>query len=354
MTVRKKEESDDGVIFFAGLDVDHLKDEIFGELKEYLGGYPTVGHISYGKYSDSEFKDAFPDYEDIRGKTIVFIECLKSSETTMRLLQHCWAAKTQYGAKRIIVVATFLHYRRQDHPEKLHEIHRNKWLIHQMKTNGVDELIVATPHSKQTQVNCLDEGIVFREVNFAQAFALACDPLLPEDGKRKRVKLLAPDEGSIARAIELARFLDVDVLFNIKKRGTNNQIVIPDNVDEAKIREIIALHNYDRLYFLKPELIEGAIVIMFDDEVTTGSTANKQGKLCKMHGSTKVMFFATHPVCSNEWKEILMDEMPFHVLGFTETIFRGKENRTNGKVLDVPTTGPIVAVILRALRNLCE
>ena len=341
------------VIIFTGLDNDSLAEGMCLKLREYLGEDPQKGHIRFGKFDDIEIKDSFPDFEDIRGKTVVFFECMKSLETTVRLLQLCWAAKYHYGAKHIIIATSFLHYRRQDHPEKIHEIHRNRWLIEEMKHNGVDHLIVATPHSDQTRKNCEEVGIVFREVDFTEAFASVCKPLLPEKGENKKANLFSPDEGSIERAIVFARLLDVDVLFRIKDRGHNNEVALVE-ADQEMIDQIIAKHDYDRLYYATPDRIKDAIMIMIDDEVTTGSTANKQAKSLLQWGASMIMLFVTHPVCSNQWMEKLMDGEPFGKICFTNTIFRGKEHRTGGKVHDVSAAGLMASSVFRVLRQLFD
>ncbi|MFA5986096.1 MAG: hypothetical protein WC819_01960 [Parcubacteria group bacterium] len=341
------------VIIFTGLDNDPLVEGICLKLREYLREDPQKGHIRYGYFDDGEIKDFFPEFDELRGKTIVFYECLKSFETTMRLLQLCWAAKYHYGAKHIIIATSFLHYRRQDHPEKIHEIHRNRWLMEMMKANGVDHLIVATPHSDQTRKNCEDVGIVFREVDYTEAFASVCKDFLPEKGEDKKAFVFAPDEGAIARAIAFARLLDVDVLFKIKDRGHNNEVAIVEAAQE-KIDQIIAKHGYDRLYYAIPERIKDAIMIMIDDEVTTGTTANKQAKNLLQWGSAMIMLFVTHPVCSNQWIEKLFDGEPFAKICFTNTIFRGKMHRTNGGVHDVSAAGFMASGIFRVLRQLYD
>lgn len=341
------------VIFFTGADNDTLADGICVKLREYLGEDPQQGHVSYGDYDDGESKDSFPDYEDLQGKTVVFFECLKSLETTMRLLQLCWAAKNQYGAKYVIVVASFLHYRRQDHPEKIHEIHRNKWLMEMMKASGVDHLVVATPHSDQNRINCENAGMAFQEVDFTEAFASVCKPLLPDKNDNRRAVLFAPDEGSIERAINFAKFLDVDVLFRVKIRGDNNDVSIAE-IDQDQINAIIAQYGYHRLYYATPELVKDTIVIMIDDEVTTGTTANKQAKFLLKWGALSIMLFVTHPVCSNQWKEKLMDGSPFGKVCFLNTIYRGKKQRTGGRVHDVSAAGLMASGLFRVLRKLFE
>lgn len=61
------------VIFFKGLDNPQLADGLMAKLKEHAGCQPQVAHINYRRFSDGEVDDVFADYDNIEGKTIVFL-----------------------------------------------------------------------------------------------------------------------------------------------------------------------------------------------------------------------------------------------------------------------------------------
>lgn len=105
----------DNILFFTGVGNEDLGKGMMRRIREYAGRSKVhLGHIRFHPFPDSEFDDVFPEWEKIAGKTVVFFECLKDALTTFRYLQLCSALKHQYGAKHVIAVTSFLHYRRQD------------------------------------------------------------------------------------------------------------------------------------------------------------------------------------------------------------------------------------------------
>jgi ribose-phosphate pyrophosphokinase len=341
------------VIFYKGFDNPTLADGLMAKLKEYAGKEPCVEHINYRTFVDGEIDDIFADRERIAGKTIVFFECLKNERTMLRFLQLCWAAKYQYGARHIIAAISFLHYRRQDRPEKTDEIHRNRWLIEMMKHNGVDHLIVVTPHSQQTERNCADVGIAFRAVDPSEAFASILRPLLPENCDKEKAKIYAPDEGSIPRAIALAKHLGVGVIFNLKHRGINNKTEMID-ADRAMIDAIKKKYADHDIVYATPECVKDVHVVMIEDEADTGGTANTQASTLMGYGARVVLACFTHPVCSDGWKRKLFAQDPFAKIIMCDTITRGTEQRTGGMVHDISMAGLLASSVYRVLRkNMC-
>jgi ribose-phosphate pyrophosphokinase len=340
----------DNTIFFKGLDNPDLADALMAKLKEYIGSRPPVAHINYRKFVDGELDDVFADHKHLEGKTIVFFECLKNESTMLRLLQLCWSAKNQYGVHRIIIVASFFHYRRQDRPEKVDEIQRNRWFVEMLKHNGVDQLIVATPHSTQTEYNCSNNDILFRAADPSEAFASVLRPLLPEGEDCKRTVVYAPDEGSIPRAIALAKFLGIDVLFNLKNRDFSNESRMID-ADKMQIGEVVAKYDYSGLYYATEDRIKDAYVIMVEDEVDTGGTANRQGQMLREYGAYAIFFCVTHAVCSDGWKRKLLANNPFTKIIMCDTINRSAEQRTGGMVHDVSIAGLLASAVFRVLQK---
>lgn len=341
------------MLFFKGLGNSPLALEILDELKEYLGHRPKVGHVNYSRWADGEVEDRFSQFADLEGKTLVFFECLKDESIMLRFLQLCWAAKHQYAAERIIAVLSFMHYRRQDREEYIHEIRRNRWLAQQMRISGVDHVILATPHSEQTASNFQQEGINFRSVDPSELFASRLSPLLPDRSKGKKIFVYAPDEGSVSRAINLARRLGVGVLFSLKSRGFDNETKIVE-ADQERIEALKKAHaDFPALEYARPELINGAIVIMAEDEIDTGGTAHKQAVQLKRSGVEKIYMVFTHAVCTDPWQRKLFGtENPFSQVIVCNTIPRGEEKRTGGKIHDVSIANLMAAELLRVLQSI--
>ena len=341
----------DDVVFFKGLGNPDLADGFMDKMKEYTGTALHVGHINYSKFVDSELDDAFAKRAVIAGKTVVFFECLKDENIMLRFLQVCWEAKKN-GAKRIVGVISFLHYRRQDRPEKEDEIHRNLWLIEMMKHCGVDDLIVTTPHSEQTRINCEKVGIAFRAVDTSEAFASVLRPLLPEEDDPEKTVIYAPDEGSIPRACALARHLGATVQFNLKHRGFDNSTEMVD-ADQTMIDEIVAKYRGYDLSYATAASLNNRFVVMVEDEVDTAGTATRQGRMVKNAGVKALYFCFVHPVCSDGWKRKLLPNtgMPFDKILGSNSIPRGAEKRTGGRIHDVNMAGFMASATFRLLRQ---
>ena len=353
------------ILFFRGVGNSHLAKNMMRKLAEHFGTALNMGHINHRRFADGELDDAYPEFANIKGKTLVFFECLKKEADVLRFLQLCWAAKDEYGAKYVIAVVSFMHYRRQDRPENKKEINRNKWLIKEFRQNGIDHLIVATPHSSQMAENCQTYDIAFRGVSAAELFASTLKPYLPEADSGKIVEVYAPDEGSIQRAVELAVFLKVGVLFNLKHRKISNETVMVD----ADLQQIEAIkkkyaHLGIAIEHATAQNVKGKIIVMVEDEIDTCSTANRQGVTLLEYDALEIYFCVTHAVCSDGWKRKIFaghdgpenisnnPSYPFTKVIVCDTIFRIDEQRTGGKMHDVSMASPLAAEVFQVLRKL--
>ncbi|MFZ2226373.1 MAG: ribose-phosphate pyrophosphokinase-like domain-containing protein [Candidatus Moraniibacteriota bacterium] len=342
------------VLFFKGNGNPPLALEILTELKEYLGYRPIVGHVNFGCWGDGELEDSFANHEEIKGKTLIFFECLKEESVMTSFLQLCWAAKHQYGAERIIALISFMHYRRQDREDYFHEIWRNKWLAVQMKNSGISHVILATPHSEQTGENFRKEGIVFRDVDMSDLFASRLKPFFPAevDGTDK-VKVYTPDEGSITRAIKLATRLGVGVLFSLKNRGFDNETTIIE-ATQKEIEEVKEKFDFfPNLEYATLERVSGMMIIMVEDEIDSGGTANGQAVKLRGYGAEKIYMVFTHAVCTNPWRRKLFGTVnPFSQVIVGNTIPRGEGKRTGGKIHDVSVANPMASELFRMLQDI--
>lgn len=180
-----------------------------------------------------------------------------------------------------------------------------------MKHSGVDELILPTPHSDATARYCKKYDIKFKAIDVSEIFVGPLKAFIPElDGTQTKVKLYAPDEGSILRAIELARLLNVGVLFNLKNRGFSNDPEIIEAA-QAEIDRIKQQHPDVDLEYATPERVIGIVIIVVEDELDTARTLNGQAVRLKSHGALKIFACITHPVCSPGWMRKFLDNYPF-------------------------------------------
>lgn len=348
-----KEIIKNNVLFFSGNGNHALGKKILEDLSEYVGIDLNFRHINFSRFSDIEPDNKIPLYESIAGKTVVLYQSMFNDRLMEEFLELCWAMKRQYQAKKIIAVVPFLRFRRQDHSEKIEEIDRLRMLIDRLKHAGVDQLITVTPHSsKMMSKNCQTYGIEFHPTDMSEIFAQAIRTLL--DGEEKNTLIYAPDEGSISRAVGLAQILGFEVIFTLKKRGLNNTAAIA-GPDQQEIDELIARAqqelDFPEISYATADKIRGAIILMVEDEIASGETANKTGRRLKSLGADTLIFSATHAVCTAGWQRKLFYQDPFDKIFIADSIPRDYENRTGGKMHDLSVSGVMAAELYKVLKE---
>jgi phosphoribosylpyrophosphate synthetase len=320
-------------------------------------GYPGLkfGRLNMERFPDNEPDLRVEDWEKLTGKVAIIIHTVRKSQSRDQLLELSWALKHQYGVKYIIAVLPFMMYRRQDHPEFKNEVHRNLYFVHNMKANGIDGLVVCDIHSDQTLINCHDVGIKAWNVDPTPAFSEPVKKwLLIAKAAGRKIVVYTPDFGSIDRSVLLAREMNLNLIaINAKKRLKGDEI-------EAGKEELDKLQKFQEKY---PDMkmsyadkdLSGATIIMREDEVSTGGTANKTGwRLRNEFNVDEVFFFATHPVCTPGWKRKMVDENPFKHIYFGNTLSRPYPKTTGGKVTEVKMQQVIGVTLFQALEEISQ
>lgn len=304
-------------------------------------------HIDFDAYRDDEDNFRIPDYENIKGKIVVIFQSIYNKSLEAQFKTFCYSSKFQYGAKKIIGVLPFMNYRRQDHPEKLHEIDRNREFIHTLYSSGVDKLVLCEIHSHKTLKNCAEEGIEAHNVSAAPIFADRLSPivdLLAISGTKFYV--YSPDYGSVERAYNLAKILDVPILIDLKARDNSGEIKIIR--DDNKIKEL--RQKFDHVInFADPDFVKDAVIAIIEDELATGNTGQLTGWSLKKMGAKSLIFCATHPVCVHGWKRTFIDNSPYSMILLGNTIPRPYEKETGGKITNVFLSKVIAAELMKVM-----
>lgn len=331
----EKENFLDRFVFICGFGAPDLYAKIVAWIGENLNSNIAPLHLNFDSFADQETNFQIVDNQKIKGKIAVIIESVyaEDSELETNLFQLIWSVKYEYEAAGIIMVMPFMKYRRQDHPEKKKEIHRNRYFIHQLKSNGVNTLLLCDIHSQQTLDNCAAENLPVEVVWSDQAFA---DQLQPQveiaKNNGRQFFLYCPDQGSLERNITLARLLGVAILITLKRRLPNGDLEIYR--DDETLKALGAKHGTTILW-PETELINGATICLSDDEVSTGRTATKTGRDLIHQGAREIILKATHPVCTPGWKEEIIGSDIFSMILFGNTLPRGTKKRTGKRVTDV-------------------
>ncbi len=337
-------------LFYCGKDNGSLSQELLLKLGEYLGEALRYEFIDFGIWRDSCPNDRIIKHEQIKGKNIVFFDSLLNKEDLYDYLSLSWAFKHQYAAKRLIAVNPFNLLRRCDHEEKKWEMQYLRQYMSFLAHAGVDDLIVCTPHSEAFENYAKEYGINFHPAYMD--FSQDLKTIVPRDAK---IVFYSPDEGSIARAIAHARKMkDSIVMFDLKRRKHNNQTeIIELNADEISI--LVDAYrqkfNFNELHHVQESLFQNANIIMIDDEMASGGTANNTAHKLKNLGAKAVYFAFTHPVCVNGWKYTLFYLNPFDRIISGNTIPRGETDRTGGKIVDVSVAQVLASVLYQIIQT---
>jgi len=352
------------IFFLCGNGNHPLGSETLKKLGELLGKSCKFNHINFNKFPEGELDNRIPNHANIKGKTVVLFQSMHSSDLMLEALDLTWALHNQYGAARIIGVFPFVWNRRQDpkmeidpndlsgKKAKQDEIQRLKMLVDDFAHRGLTDMIVATPHSKSMQEYCKEYGINFYEINTSPLFDEAIKTFVPEEDL-DLVKVYTPDLGSMPRAIALAKILNCSVLFNLKNRIIYNETSIKDsNPEELEgiLKNLREKYDFPEIYYCATELVKGKIIVMIEDEVASGSTANNTGQLLRKMEAKSIFLLATHAVLTWGWRNKLFYENPFTKIIMTNSIQRDYEKRTGGHIVDI-SIAPAIATKMFKLLN---
>lgn len=299
----------------------------------------SFSHIDYDNYADSEADFKIERPEKIKNKVVILFQSMNNIEMQEEFLTLAFACKHQYKAKYLIAVLPFFRYRRQERKEKFNEINRNLMLVKFMQAAGVDEVIFCDIHSKTTLDFCQEHNILAHNVSSAKIVAELLEPIIED---KKNLKIYSPDEGSIERALVLAEFIKAPIIYNLKSRKWSGKIEQVEN--EAKIKKLNEKYG-SKVKLACQENVKNQIIIMFEDEIATGSTAKLTGTKLKEMGAKKLIFSATHPVCTNGWKRVFIFDTPFDHIILGNTLPRGYEKSTGGRIINA-SVHPVIAIRL--------
>lgn len=221
------------------------------------------------KYSELEIKK-FPDNEtyirfkiNVKGKDVVFVQSLNNpNEKIMNLIFANETAK-DLGAKRIILVAPYLAYMRQDKRFKPGECISSNILGKLLK---FDKIITIDPH--------LHRHKNLKKV-FSHAVSLSSNKLIADYIKKnlKSSLIIGPDSESYQWAEEIAKYVKSHAIILKKVRFTSKKVKI-------KVKNNLSLKNKD--------------VVIVDDIISTGHTMIEAAKQAKKLKAKNVYCIAVH------------------------------------------------------------
>lgn len=229
------------------------------------------------KYSqlDSQF---FPDGEvylrfkdSVKGKKIVLIQSMQPN-TNDALIEMLFASATakDLGAKKVILVAPYMSYMRQDKRFKPGECISNE-VVAKFIDDYVDQVMIVDPHLHRDA--SLD---IFFKI---KATKLTANPLIARYIKKKikNPLLIGPDWESYKWARATAEIIGAESVILKKKRYSGRRV---------------------RVYFGQKIDVKGKNAVLVDDMISTGNTLLRTIEHLRKLGLKKFTCIAVHGVFS--------------------------------------------------------
>ncbi len=217
---------------------------------------------------------AFPDGDiylrfnaSLKKKTVVLVESLHPYSQTS-LVRIIFAAETakDLGAKKVILVAPYLAYMRQDKRFHPGEAVSSK-IMAKLLSRAVDKVITIDPHTHRFRS--------LREIFSIPATQLTANDLIASYVKKhwKKAMLMGPDWESSQWARRIAQSVGVDSTVLEKTRISSRHVQVK---------------------MVHPISLKGKEVVIIDDIISTGKTIREAAKLAKRKGAKKVTAIGVH------------------------------------------------------------
>jgi ribose-phosphate pyrophosphokinase len=217
---------------------------------------------------------AFPDGDlylrfntPVKGKKVVIVQSFQP-HPDMSLFDIVFAAETakDLGAKKVILVAPYLAYMRQDKRFNAGECVSSK-IMAKMLNNSVDKLLTIDPHVHRYKS--------LKDIFTIPAKYLTSNPLIADYVYKhfKNEVIIGPDSESYQWAEKIAKQIHVHATVLKKERLSSRHV-------EVKM--------------VKPIEIKGKNVVIVDDIISTGNTMIKAAKAAMKLGARSVSAIGVH------------------------------------------------------------
>ena len=240
--------------------------ELARRICEYLG--LPLGGLTIGNFPDGEI--ACKIDEDIRGRDVFIVQptCPPVNENLMELLIMIDSAK-RASAERITAVIPYYGYARQDRKDEGRVPITAKMVADIITRAGASRVLAMDLHAAQIQ------GFFDVPVDHLYAAPVIDRHFANMNLDKDNIVVVSPDEGSIKRALWHMRQLGGQLAIIDKRRSS---------ALETRQANIIG------------ESVEGKVVLIFDDMISTGGSICGAADLMHDHGARQVYLAATHGI----------------------------------------------------------
>jgi ribose-phosphate pyrophosphokinase len=248
----------------------------FSDTKEIAKKTAKALHANYaqidaGKFPDSEFHLQLK--KDPHNKTVIILSSI-SGDPNSKLVETILAAgiAKDYHAKKIILLATYLPYMRQDKHFMTYDSFSSKHILEML--SDFDEILVLDPHLHRLHN--------MREIS-SKSRSISANKLIADYIKKRfndKFTIVGPDEESAQWSEKIAKMLKKKVVILKKTRLSSEHV----KIKEKKL---------------------GGNVILIDDIISTGRTAVEALNMAKKQGAKKLICIGIHGVLAKGADKII-------------------------------------------------
>jgi len=224
------------------------------------------------------------------------------------------------SAARVTAVAPYLCYTRSDKKDQPRVPITARLVADMIEVAGADRYMTFDLHADQIQ------GFFSIPGDVLYAFHVLIDYLETLCGKLHKPVVVAPDLGFAKKSRNYAERLGVPLAIIEKRRASND----PTTKALTLIGDV---EDHD--------------VIIFDEEISTGSTIESAVKICKKNGAREMVVLFIHAVLSPNAPERLAG-LPVREFVTTDTVPIPPEKRAKfGERLKIITVAPLLGEVIR-------
>ncbi|MEK6247707.1 MAG: ribose-phosphate pyrophosphokinase [Planctomycetales bacterium] len=256
---------------------------------EYLA--LPMGKITLCDFPDGEISCKIE--EDVRGRDVFLIQptCPPVNDNLMELLIMIESCK-RASAERITAVMPYYGYARQDRKDEGRVPITAKLVANLITRAGADRVLTMDLHAAQIQ------GFFDVPVDHLYAAPVLNEDFVAEGLTSNKIVIVSPDEGSIKRALGHVKRLGGSLAI-VDKRRSSAEKTSQENIIGGPV--------------------EGKIVLMFDDMISTAGSICGAAKILQRQGAAEIHVAATHGLLCGPAVQRL-EEAPITRIVLTDTI----------------------------------
>jgi ribose-phosphate pyrophosphokinase len=271
-------------------------------------GVPLAPHEER-EFEDGEFK--IRPLDSVRDERVFVCQSLAGDRTAscadklVRLLVFCGALKDA-GAAEVTAMVPYLAYARKDRRSKPRDPVTTSYVARMFEAVGVDAIATIDVHN----VASFENAFRIRKENL-EATELFAAHFAPRAAAAEKIVIMSPDAGGVGRARAFAAALGAKI-------GRDLELAF---LEKQRSGGVVSGTSF-------AGDVQGAVVIIYDDMISTGGTIARAAAACSAHGARAVHAAATHGVFSGDAVRTL-NGAPLASLAVTNTVAEVEE-RTSG------------------------